>query len=609
MNKLFSILLSTILISTQTFAFQQDTEYLIELSSIKNGNNTLLNTIKSNTIDYSNLLDTMNNQLFDTDADQIILKVVNKTINENLELKKKSEFIPKNTNTLINQEDSAFGKVYTLDYNDDDGMYVGFMENHLSSLSRGYYIKKYSEYDKLDGLSKDFIILGKANFVEDLTNSLYDYKESSKNDKIQPLLISYLNYKDTYTYFNNPNSYKENSFGWNGLINVNNNDNSKQNITNKLLSLSLPISSIQNRSFNTLTNGSNNLFLENGKVLQYKTNNYNEELFTHLSMANTFMANNNLKRSIFFKPSNSDNNFKFSQKKQCSGKWRKKCTYWQELNYTGGMDVFTSSFLDESYLDDWTNISYNNSDILTSSVSLPTIAPINSNAKLPSINSENYGYLYSTNYSGSIGGYGIYNYAILDINGLNGTTRHVKSDSYTVKGFGWLALLVSVISPIAFVYVYMNMFKGDSNYALNKFNPESNRSNSDTDTNLFSNVSSNEEVELFNSSTYKGLMWNSSNFDLNKNFMSNNFHNLASKYAKSDLTSINQNYFNQTIPILNNMDQQTKFWKSEHKNGIINGYKNSFFNDGKNASTGSEYGAFYSMKNIFRSIVKNYTNY
>lgn len=41
-----------------------------------------------------------------------------------------------------------------------------------------------------------------------------------------------------------------------------------------------------------------------------------------------------------------------------------------ELTYTGGLNVYSMSFLDESYMDDWSEISYLNRDIVTGSVTV-----------------------------------------------------------------------------------------------------------------------------------------------------------------------------------------------------------------------------------------------
>lgn len=655
LNKLFSIFLILTVLITQTYAIEQSTEYVINISTIKNSAKTTYYNQATNNIDYTNLLNSMNSTLFNSDTDEVMLEIINKSSNNVINEKRKTDFLPKGSDSLIKQEDSMFGKTFELNYNDDDGMYVGFIENHLSTVSRGYYVKKYSEFDKNDGIKKDFIILGKANFVDDLTNALYDYKNNSKNGKTQPLLLSYFNYADTYVNFKEPYDYQENSFGWNGLINTNNGENTKDNIKTKLFSLKLPINLIEKRGFDDLINGSNALFQENGKVFHYKTNEGNEELFTHISMANTFMANNNLKRGFLFKPSNSINNYKFGQGKRCHGKWKKVCYYWQTVNYTGGMDVYTTSFLDETYLDDWTEISYLNRDIITGSVTVPTIVPVNTYAKLPSVNSENYGFLYSTNYAGSIGGKGLYSYPVYSIDGLNGVDRNVKSDEYKVSGFGVLALIVLgglalamvyFAGPSALQFLQTVAAKGAAVLAMNlnvaalvggiggglaiggvlyllshmfqKMNTnvdialtnEQNRQIIDLSNNITTQAGNEEElVELAESATLQGLITNASNYNASKNFMSNTFHNEAIKHSKNNVSDISASFFGTQIPILNNMDNQRKFWKSEHKNGIISGYKSAFYNDGKNPTTGNEYGAFYNMEAMFRSLTKQYIGY
>lgn len=655
LNRFFTIFISLIVLITQTYAIEQSTEYVINISTIKNSVKTKYLNQETNSIDYTNLLNTMNSKLFNSDSDEVMLEIINKSSNDVINEKRKTDFLPKGSDSLIKQEGSMFGKTFELNYNDDDGIYVGFIENHLSSVSRGYYVKKYSEFDKNDGIKKDYVILGKANFVDDLSNALYDYKNNSKNGKTQPLLLSYFNYADTYVNFKEPYNYKENNFQWNGLINTNYAENTKDNIKSKLFSLKFPISSIEKRGFDSLISGTNNLFQEDGKVFHYKTNEANEELFTHISMANTYMANNNLKRGFILKPTNSLNNYKFGQGKRCHGKWKKVCYYWQTLNYTGGMDVYTTSFLDETYLDDWTEISYLNRDIITGSVTVPTMVPVNTYAKLPSVNSENYGFLYSTNYAGSIGGKGLYSYPVYNIDGLNGVDRSVKSDEYKVSGFGILAMIVFGVVALALAYyagpiimdylqsvaakgaavlsmnlhigqaivgiggglaiagvIYMatHMFNEMENKPNKSLTDEQNRQLVDLSNNITTQASNEEElVELAESATLQGLITNASNYNSSKNFMSNTFHNEATKYAKNNVSDINPTFFATSIPILNNMDGQKKFWKDEHKIGLINGYKNAFYNDGKNASSGSEYGAFYDMEAIFRSLTKQYIGY
>ena len=88
----------------------------------------------------------------------------------------------------------------------------------------------------------------------------------------------------------------------------------------------------------------------------------------------------------------------------------------------------------------------------------------------------------------------------------------------------------------------------------------------------------------------------------NKNFLSSTFHSQAIGHAKNNI-DIRQDYFFKQIPILEVMDKSSKFWKTEHKDQVIAGYRDNFYNDGRNG------GSFYSMKTIVRDIAKQYTGY
>lgn len=623
-KKIMSIFLILSICHSQVFAYTQSAEYVVKFSQVKNNIKTIYKEKGYLTEqDYKdalpNMITELNDLLFSSSTiNEVSLEIINKTINEALSEKKKTEFVPKIANTLMDQRHSAFGKAYELGYNDDDGIYVGFLENHLSAVSRGYYAKKYSKYNKEDGIKKDYIILGKANFLDDLATSLYDYKVNSKHNVVQPLLLSYFNYTDTYSNFQEPETYKENQFGWNGLLKISGEE--QENIKSKLNSFNSPLSGMEGRNFSTLVGGSNNLFLEGGKVFHYKTKEFNEELFTHISMANTFMANNNLKRGFLMAPTNNINNYTISSHQRCSGKVRKRCYYWQVLTYKGGLDVYSMSFLDESYMDDWSQISYLNRNIITGPIVLPTMAPINSYAKLPSVNSENYGFLYSSNYAGSIGGQGMYNFPLFGIDGLTSSTRTVKSAEFKKSGWSMLAVVIfsvvgfasfGVIGLVAGVIVYQDLLKGKSmNKSANAMSDIEHRQVSSLANSILIQADTVEKAEeLLESSVLYGLMSNSNNYDLNKNFMSNTYHNLASKHAKNDLSEVPSSFFETEIPILKQLDDGPKFWGSGHKNGIISGYRDGFANDGRGMVSGNQYGSFYNMRVMFRDITKQYIGY
>jgi len=661
-KKIIAFMLGVSIFTTQMHASIQSAEYVYSISTLLGTTKSIGTSNSVDAIDYSSLLNSMNSTLFNSNVDKVVLEIINKTVNEKITKKKRTEFIPKNANTQIDQSDSLFGKTFELDYSDDDGMYVGFIENHLSTVSRGYYIKKYSKFDKADGMQKDYIELGKANFVDDLANALYDYKLLTKSTEIQPLLLSYLNYQATYSKFTAPNSYIENSSGWNGLINMNSGDNSLNSIKTKLRSLKSPITTIEGRGFPELVSGTNAVFLEDGKVLNYRSKAPNEDLFTHISMANTFMANNNIKRGFMFQPINPMTNYKFKSHKKCSGAIVKECKYWQTLNYTGGLDVYTMSFLDESYMDDWKEITYNNSDIMTGSIVPPTMVPINSYGKLPSMNSENYGFLFSSNYAGSIGTIGTYKYPMDNIAGLKGEKRVVKSSTLKTKGFGILTLILAIIiiivlvvitagafgaiaaagvnagigvgvlgiqaavaSAIAFanvmmvasvvgvvggLYVLANMHKGsDSGDVTGATAEELRQVSALSNTILAQGATSYGALELAESTVLNGLIVNTNNYNMDKNFMSNTYHDIASQHSKSNLSQMPKSYFGTQLGILQSMDENPKFWKKKHKTGIINGYKNGFFNDGKSMVTGGAYGSFYDMEVMFRDNIRNYIGY
>src|SRR5574344_542502 len=230
------------LISTQTVLSANEVKYKLEYFYVKNNENILISETTSNTINYSSILDNLNNRLFsmnDSNGQGVLLAITNNEVKKHMEQVKKGDFVLKGTNSLINHNDSAFGKTFELDYNDEDGIYVGFIENHLSSVSRGYYMKKYTKFDKIDGVQKEYIYFGKANYLEDLSSNLVSYMDSNKVDNIQPLLLSYYNYLSTYGNFSAPGNgasensegiYRNNEFGWNGLINLNQNNNSYSSV-------------------------------------------------------------------------------------------------------------------------------------------------------------------------------------------------------------------------------------------------------------------------------------------------------------------------------------------------------------------------------------------
>lgn len=64
-----------------------------------------------------------------------------------------------------------------------------------------------------------------------------------------------------------------------------------------------------------------------------------------------------------------------------------------------------------------------------------------------------------------------------------------------------------------------------------------------------------EENEIMLSTVLYGLMSNNQNYDINKNFMSNSYHNEASKEAKNDLSEVKSSYFGQIYKFLENLDK------------------------------------------------------
>lgn len=608
------------LISTQTVLSANEVKYKLEYFYVKNNENIPINETETNTINYSSILDDLNNKLFsmnDSNGQGVLLAITNNEVKKHMEQMKTTDFVLKGTDSLIKHNDSAFGKTFELDYNDEDGIYVGFIENHLSSVSRGYYMKKYTKFDKKDGIQKEYIYFGKANFLEDLSSNLVNYMDNNKVDNIQPLLLSYYNYLSTYINFSAPGDgapengegiYRKNDFGWNGLINLSEKDNSYDTVYNKLKSLSLPYSVVQGQSLSSLTNDSNKLFIENGKVFQYKPSNGAEELVAHMSLSNAFMANNNIKRGFLFKPSNPYNNFKFKSHKRCVKRVLKSCIkyeFWQTVTYKDGLDVYTSNFLDENFMDDWTLIPYQNADFMTGSVVLPTMIPVNSYAKLPSLNSENYGFLYLSNYSGSLGGHGKYAYNLFSIGGVNGGNKVIESSRISKWN---LAKIISVVvgvvfGPAAGVVLYQFIRKSFSNSAFNKTIKQDYSNINAVANNIVTQYASDEErEEILSSPIMLGLMSNYSNFDMNKNFLSSSFHSQAIAHARNDI-NITQDYFFKQIPIIDGMQQASDFWKQKHINMVISSYRDNLYNDGRNG------GQFYSMKTMVRDIVRQYTGY
>ena len=619
-KKILNLFIVFTLISTQTILSANEVKYKLEYFYVKNNENIKINETTTNTINYSSILDDLNNRLFsmnDSNGQGVLLAITNNEVKKHMEQMKTTDFVLKGTDSLIKHNDSAFGKTFELDYNDEDGIYIGFIENHLSSVSRGYYMKKYTKFDKIDGVQKEYIYFGKANFLEDLSSNLVNYMNNNKVDNIQPLLLSYYNYLSTYSNFSAPGKgasensegiYRNNNFGWNGLINLNQKNNSYSSVYNKLNSLSLPYSSVQGQSLSSLTNGSNKLFIENGKVFQYKPSNGAEELVAHMSLSNAFMANNNIKRGFLFKPSNPYNNFKFKSHQRCVKRVLKSCIkyeFWQTVTYKDGLDVYTSNFLDENFMDDWTLIPYQNADFMTGSVILPTMIPVNSYAKLPSLNSENYGFLYLSNYSGSLGGHGKYGYNLFSIGGVKGGKKVIESSRISKWN---LAKIISVVVGLVFgapagIILYQFIRKSFSNNAFNKtINQDYSNINAVANNIVTQYTSDEEREEILNSPIMFGLMSNYSNFDMNKNFLSSSFHSQAIAHAKNDI-NIRQDYFFKQIPIIEVMQKSSQFWKQQHINNIISSYRDNFYNDGRNG------GQFYSMQTIVRDVVRQYTGY
>lgn len=622
LKKIISIILANAILFSQTIASASEAKYLLEYSIVKGNQNNVYSSSTTNSLNYSGIMDHLTNQLFsidDSQGDSILLTITNNEVKKHNDEMKKTDFVLKGTDSTISHNDSAFGKTFELDYNDEDGVYVGFIENHLSSLSRGYYIKKYTKFDKRDGIQKEYISFGKANYLNDLTKNLISYKDNNKVDNIQAMMLSYYNYLSTYSNFSPPGQgapedgngiYKHNGLGWNGLINLNQGGNTYSEVYNKLKGLSLPYSAVQSQSLSSLTNGGNQMFLENGKVFQYKPSNGYEELASHMSLSNAFMANNNIKRGFVFKPTNPYNNFSFQSHNRCVKKVLKSCVkreYWQTMKYSDGLDVYSSSFLDENFMDDWQSIPYRNADFTIGSVVLPTMIPVNSYAKLPSLNTENYGYLYLSNYSGSLGGHGKYGYGLFNIGGVNGGTKTMESSRITKSSWGFI---ISIVVGVLFgglvgVLVYQFLYyKGFSNNAFNNSINQDLSNINEVSNNIVTQYSTDEErEEILSSPILFGLMSNANNYDMNKNFLSSEFHSQALGYAQNNLNGITQNYFFKDIPVIASMMKSDKFWKQKHINNIISSYRDNFYNDGRHG------GSFYSMKTIFRDVARQYTGY
>lgn len=563
-------------------------------------------------------IDLANDILFNKSlgANEVIIEIMNREVNKKIDEKKKTEFITKTSSSLINQSDSSFGRVYELESNDEDGIYMGILESRISALSKGYYVKKWTEYNKDDGYLRDFIKIGKANFVDDVAETLYQYKNINKQGENQPLMLSYAAYMNTYSKFKEPSSYSHN--GFNGLLKVNGNTQSE--IRNNLMSQSMSIDSLEGKKFNELSVGNSKVFQENGEVFHYRIPDLNEQLMTHISMANTFMANNNIKRGYMFNNTDSMNNFSMWKDRKCKRKVLKKCVqywYWLVMDYYGGLDVYSMQFLDENFMDKWNDIPYTNRNAINNFVTNPTIAPIYTEAKMPSINSENYGTLFATSYVGSIGGKGLYNFPLFEVDINSGQNGRLLSDKKSFWSLGLLTVIIAAVLTFITFGIFLAVIiaiVGLVIYFKSKV-PSLNRSEfsikaiqdviGDSNSILTQSNSKEGDEELKKSITYNALLNSTASFSIMKNFMSNNFHTEASSRGVKELSSVPKTFFSNAtkdspdIPYIKAMKQNSQFWKPKHHEIIASRYMNNFKSSGE----------FYSPKKMFRSIIKNYLGY
>lgn len=495
-------------------------------------------------INYSSLMNNSIDNLFaDTDTEKMIIEVIDYKKNQNIEEAKKSDLKLKNASVESSLGVSGEQSNFSLKSEDSDGLYVGFLETEYNAVSRGYFVKRYSEYAKENSkpnqmystindtnsndkyILKDYIEFGRVNFAKDLALNLHAYATAKGRKTITPLLIAYYKYisgrnalmnkiPDTvatenieaymagldkvssalnvssvennsmFNYLNADGSFKTETAAeitttpvveqgskiqtnlpidsWYGYLDLNlkTDTTTIQQIHSKLFALSLPISNADygpegKNKYTKATvtgDGSNNLFLKNGYVFNFESVSDNFNLMTHLSIAESFMANNNIKRGYFYESTQSSG--KFSSHKKCSGKIRKKCYYWQELKTTSKpIDVYNISFVDESYMDNWQGADHQNTNAKESAMLVPTMIPVNTYANIPTLNEDKYGMFYATSYSGTIGG-GDMNFDLFATPGITGGDKY-KSNVKKVSSWGILAIIILVVIVVVIIVFTM----------------------------------------------------------------------------------------------------------------------------------------------------------
>ena len=80
-KKILSIFLIITIFQTQIFAYTQSTEYVINYAVMKKGIKEVYHTDKVNDINYSSVLDNLNQKLFSSsNINEVMVEIINKTI-------------------------------------------------------------------------------------------------------------------------------------------------------------------------------------------------------------------------------------------------------------------------------------------------------------------------------------------------------------------------------------------------------------------------------------------------------------------------------------------------------------------------------------------------
>jgi hypothetical protein len=102
-KKILNLFIVFTLISTQTILSANEAKYKLEYFYVKNNENILINETTTNTINYSSILDNLNNRLFsmnDSNGQGVLLAITNNEVKKHMEQMKTTDFVLKGTDNL-----------------------------------------------------------------------------------------------------------------------------------------------------------------------------------------------------------------------------------------------------------------------------------------------------------------------------------------------------------------------------------------------------------------------------------------------------------------------------------------------------------------------------